>query len=325
MRQVRRRIGAPAHLLDMLEYMLLWRRMPARALAHTSLRVRTYRPEPAAALTPLDEMPCEGLLWPPSEVASDVASPLRKRARKDGDAPPCIRALQGADPTYVAFYVLSNSIGNHRAGDVPRRGPLGFYGDPQDCHRARTIQLAWACAAPGEAPRVTERFIAIPGIVEGDELGDVLLEFTDALLHAATPRLRVVTFGMEKNACILLKEMERKHLHHAREHLERLVRTRGFDLLDPDVYAWLHDGPPAYPAGLQDLARAMPLGQRGFPELRTGSDEVASYLHFAKGLRELGMSDCQLTGHVPVRTSRGCMRDNGEYSHDCGRCGAYLD
>jgi hypothetical protein len=295
--------------------------------ARVAPRVRTYRPEPPATHPPLDDvMPSEGPLRPLSDIASDIASPLRKRARTGGDAPPCVRALQGADPpTYVAFYVLSNSIGTRRAGDVPRLGPLGFYGDPQDCHRARTIQLAWACAAPGEAPRVTERFIAIPGIVEGDALGDVLLEFTDALLHAATPRLRVVTFDMEKNAGILLKEMERKKLHHAANLLERLVRTRGFDLMDPDVYAWLHGGSPTYPAGLQDLARAMPLGQRGFPELRTGSDEVASYLHFAKGLRELGMSDCQLTGHVPIRASRGCMRDNGEHSHDCGRCGAYLD
>jgi hypothetical protein len=271
-------------------------------------------------------MPCEGLLRPLTDTASESASPLRKRTRTGGGMPLCVRALQEADPTYVTFYVLSNSIGSHRTGDVHRRGPLGFRGDPQDCHHARIVQLSWACAAPGRAPRVTERSIAIPGIVEGDDLGDVLLEFTDALLHAATPRLRVVTFGMEKNAGILLKEMERKNLHHAQTVLERLVRTRGLDLMDPDVYAWLHGGPPAYPTGLQDLAQAMPLGQRGFPERRTGSDEAALYLHFAKGLRELGMSGCQLTGHVPIRASRGCsMRDNGEHSHDCGRCGAFLD
>ena len=43
------------------------------------------------------------------------------------------------------------------------------------------------------------------------------------------------------------------------------------------------------------------------------------------GLREMGMPACQLAGRVPLRVARGCMRDNGMHSHDCARCGRYLD
>ena len=102
------------------------------------------------------------------------------------------------------------------------------------------------------------------------------------------------------------------------------MRSRGLDLMDPTVFAWLCGQAPAFPA-LQDLAAAMPPGQRGFPEFRTGADEVALYLHFATCLREMGMSACQLVGHVPVRVSRGCIRDNGTHAHDCARCGRFLD
>ena len=102
------------------------------------------------------------------------------------------------------------------------------------------------------------------------------------------------------------------------------MRTRGFDLMDPTGYAGLHGRPPAYPA-LQDIASALPPGERGLPEFRTAADEVALYLHLTTGLRELGMTVCQLEGHVPVRVSRGCLRDNGTYSHDCARCGGLLD
>ena len=71
----------------------------------------------------------------------------------------------------------------------------------------------------------------------------------------------------------------------------------------------------------------MPPGQRGFPEFRAGAEEVALYLHFTAGVRELGMSVCEFAGtHVPVRVSRGCtLRDNGMFSHDCARCGRFLD
>ena len=266
-------------------------------------------------------MPSEDSLLP----LADVASPQRKRVRVDNEAPQCIRALQEAE-TCLAFYVLSNSTSANHAEDPLTRGPLGFYGTAQDCHRARIIQLSWASAVPGKAPRnATERFVKIPGIIEeGDALGDVLLQFADAVLHASTPRARLVTYNMELSAGILLKEMERCQLQHAQKILERAVRTRGFDLMDPTVYAWLNGRPPAYPA-LQDLASAMPPGQRGFPEFRTGADEVALYLHFATCLREMGMSACQLVGHVPVRVSRGCMRDNGTHAHDCARCGRFLD
>ena len=255
---------------------------------------------------------------------SDVASPQRKRARMETEVPQSIRALQDAE-SYFAFYVLSNSISTYRAGEPLVSGPLGFHGIPQDSRCARVILLAWACAAPGEVPRgVASRYVAIPGVVDGEVLGDVLMEFADALLHAATTRFRVVTFNMELSAGILMQEMERCQLHHAREHLERAVRTYGFDLMDPTVYAWLHGKAPAYPA-LPDIASAMPLGQRGFPEFRTGADEVALYLHFATALREMGRPACQLAGHMPIRVARGCMRDNGMHSHDCARCGRYLD
>ncbi len=94
--------------------------------------------------------------------------------------------------------------------------------------------------------------------------------------------------------------------------------------MDPAVYAWLSDRLPTLPA-LRDLAAVMPPGQRGYPEFRTGTDEVALYMHMTTGILELGMTVCQLAGHQPVRVSRGCVRDNGSYSHDCGRCGRFLD
>jgi hypothetical protein len=256
----------------------------------------------------------------------NTPTPLRKR--KQTDPPNCVTALQGADE-YMAFYVLSNSTSAYRqdVDDAPTIGPLGFYGMPQDSNTARIIQLAWGFAAPGKVPsRITERYVAIPGVVEGDALGDVLLEFSDAHMHAATPRLRLMSYNMENNAGILLAEMDRCKLHYGRKHLERVVRTRGFDLMDPSMYAWLRGGggQPAFPA-LQDIAHNMPPGQRGFPEFRTAGDEVALYLYFAANLREMGKSECQRSGHEPMRVSRGGMRDNGEYCHDCRICGAHLD
>ena len=264
-------------------------------------------------------MPSEDLLL----SLSGVAEPQRKRARMYTDAPQCIRALQEAE-VFFAFYVLSESTSTYHPGEVS--GQLGFFGMPQDCQRARVIQLSWALVTLGEAPRdVTERYVKIPGVIEeGDMLGDVLLQFADALLHATTTRLRVVTFNMELSAGILLQEMERCQLHYARKSLERAVRSCGFDLMDPTVYAWLTGRPLAYPR-LQDLALAMPPGQRCYPRFRTGADEVALYLHFIAGLREMGMSACQLAGHVPFRVSRTQMRDNGEHSYNCARCGTYLD
>ena len=54
-----------------------------------------------------------------------------------------------------------------------------------------------------------QRIVAIPGVVDGDALGDVLLESSYTLMHAATPSLRLITYNMELNAGILLAEMER--------------------------------------------------------------------------------------------------------------------
>ena len=258
-------------------------------------------------------------------VLTDVASPQRKRVRVDTEAPLSIRALREVE-TCISFHVLSNSIHADCSGDPSIRGPLGFHGAPRDCHRARLIQLSWASGRPGEAPHTsTERSVRIPEVIEeGEPLGEVLLAFADALLQASAPHVRVVTYDMELNVGILLKEMQRCQLLNAQEILERAVRTRGIDLKDPTVYAWLTGMPPSYPA-LHDLAQVMPPGQRGFPEFRTGADEVALYLHFTAGLRELGMTTCELDGHIPVRVSRGCLRDNGVYSHDCARCGCHLD
>ena len=264
---------------------------------------------------------------PTEDMLSGVVSPRRKRPHVDTETPQSIRALDAE--TYFAFFVLSNSLGADRACDSPpARGPLGFYGAPHDCLRARLIQLSWTSCEPSAAPQaVKERFVRIPGVIdEGEALGDVLLEFADALLHASAPRVRLVTNNVELNVGILLREMERCQLRHARKMLERAVRTRGVDLMCPSAYAWLTRGPLAYPS-LENLAGVMPPGQRGFPEFRTGADEVALYLHFAAGLQELaaGVSLCELVGHEPVRVSRMQPRDNGVYSHDCARCGRFLD
>ena len=266
-------------------------------------------------------MPAENTLLLP---LANVASPLRKRNREDDAVPQCVRALQQTE-MWLAFYVVSNSTST--CGADIARGPLGFYGTPDDCHHARVIHLSWAFAAPGEPPRsTTERYVRIPGVIEeGAALGDVLLQFADALLQMSASRARLVTYGMELNAGILLKEMERCSLPHAQKLLERSVRTRGFDLQDPTVYAWLSGKEPVFPT-LGDLAQMMPPGQRGCPEFRTGGDEVALYLHVTGGLRELGMTVCEFVGHAPVRVSRACtMRDNGVFSHDCARCGRTLD
>ena len=106
--------------------------------------------------------------------------------------PPSVAALREADQ-YVAFFVLSNSIDALVDGEVDTKGALGFCGTPA-VHKARLIQLAWACAAPGEekASKVEQRFVAIPGVVDGGVLGDVLLEFMDVLVHTS-PHMRLVT------------------------------------------------------------------------------------------------------------------------------------
>ena len=153
----------------------------------------------------------------------------------------------------------------------------------------------------------------------------MLLQFADALLHASTLRMRLVTYNMELNAAILMQGMGRCKLYHAQVTLERAVRTRGLDLMDPTVYAWLSDRLPTFPT-LRDIAAVMPPGQRGYPLFRTGAAEVTLYLQLTAGMQELGMTVCQVAGHLPVRVSRGCcLRDNGIHSHDCARCGRFLD
>ena len=131
-------------------------------------------------------MPSEDSLPPASGIAS------QKRAREEVETPLSVRALQDTD-TCMAFHVLSDSTSCCRAEDLLTLGPLGFHAAAaQDGHRAHITQLSWACAALGEAPRhTTERFVKVPGSIEtGDELGDVLIQFADALLHASTPRTR---------------------------------------------------------------------------------------------------------------------------------------
>ena len=131
---------------------------------------------------------------------------------------------------------------------------------------------------------------------------------------------------MELNAGILKAEMERSKLHSACEHFERLVRTRGFDLMCPNICAWLYGAKPAVPS-LEDLAQeTMPLGLRGLSDHRTGEDEAALYLQLTDALRKRSLSECQRSGHVPVRVwKRCCIRDNGEFDYECSRCGIDLD
>ena len=251
-----------------------------------------------------------------------IPTPARKRTPMA--LPPVVAALSEADQ-YVAFFVLSNSI-EAFSDDVDTKGVLGFCGTPA-VRKARLIQLAWARAAPGgeEASTLEQRFVAIPGVVDGGVLGDVLLEFMDALVHAS-PHLRLVTYNMELNAGILLAEMERARLCNTYNHFERIVRTRGFDLADPHMYAWLVGGQPMFPS-LGDVAKAIALPwPSGLPHHLTGEDEAALYLHLTDQIRMKSLSECQRVGHAPVRVwKRCCLRDNGEFDYECGRCGMELD
>ena len=90
-------------------------------------------------------------------------------------APPLSVARLNEVDQYVAFCVHSNSI-DVLGDDVDARGPLGYFGTPA-VREARLIQLAWASAAPGEERAGTreQRYVAIPGVVDGGVLGDVLL------------------------------------------------------------------------------------------------------------------------------------------------------
>ena len=250
-----------------------------------------------------------------------IPTPSRKRCQMA--LPPGVATLREAD-LYVAFYVLSNSI-EGPSDDVDATGALGYCGTP-NVHKARVIQLAWACASPGErkASTLEQRFVAIPGVVEGGVLGDVLLEFMDAVVHAS-PRLRLITYNMELNAGILLAEMARAKLCNAYNHFERIVRTRGFDLADPHMYGWLAGGQPMFPS-LEEIAKnsALPWPS-GLPDHLTGEDEAALYLHLTDQIRTKSLSECQRVGHVPVRVwKRCCLRDNGEFDYECSRCGIDL-
>ena len=201
------------------------------------------------------------------------------------------------------------------------QGPLRYFGDPEEDGSGRLIQLAWACLpTPGGGQRPAQsRYVAIPG-VQGDSLGDVLLEFIDLLLNVPNPRL--VTYNMELNAGILAAEMNRCRLPYTRKRFEEIVRTRGYDLMDPDMGSWLL-GTEAFPM-LDELAEALQIYDDGLPEFRTGEQEAALYLDLVGAAQLAGMTDCERNGHQPIRVSRGCMRDNGDYDNECRVCGAVL-
>ena len=240
-------------------------------------------------------------------------------------APPLGVARLNEVDQYVAFCVHSNSI-DVLGDDVDARGPLGYFGTPA-VREARLIQLAWASAAPGEERAGTreQRYVAIPGVVDGGALGDVLLDFMDTLIHTS-PRISLVTYNMELNAGIVLAEMERAKLCKAYRMFERLVRCRGFDLADPYTYAWLIDGTPAFPQ-LDDVVKwSVQPWPGGVPQPLTGEDEAAIYIQLTDKIRAHGLSNCLMFGHDPVRVwKRCCPRDNGEYEYECERCGMSLD
>ena len=299
-----------ACLLCLLRRAVLWHPVPASELAGSPSGLRVSAQAASRAMT----LPSE-------------PSPMRKRARTDNQTvpPDSVLSLQEAT-TYVSFYVLSNSTSQYyQSGTTIVKGPLGFYGQPQDGNVARLTQLAWSSSlTSGEGkPLAKKYYIAIPGVLdEGDALGDVLLEFADILFNTANPRL--ITYNMELNAGLLGAEMTRCRLHGTRKRFEQLVCAQGFDLMDPCLVTWLRGTGFVFPV-LQDLAQVLlPISLDGFRESGTGGDKALLYMNLAGALRVLGMTVCQRHGHKPIRVSCNRMRDNGEYDFECSRCSALL-
>ena len=204
---------------------------------------------------------------------------------------------------------VPNTLLKSDRGIEHRRKGLGFHTPHPLADGARMLQISWATSAS----YVTEQLVERPGAVidgYGRPLADVLLEFYDCLL--SMPRnFRLVTYHMESAASLVSHEMLRCGLHFARQIFESIVRAQGHCLMDPSIHGGIQSSPPSYPT-LEELAVVvLPDEERALPGFLSCGDECLLYLRLARSLRESTLPECRRTGHLPVRSMRLAMRDNG--------------